>query len=82
MELLWVAAAADQWRRPLLWVGVVPDTAGVNGRLIAIGWRECPRSASMEYQPTWRAKMRRGISLSAKSQEVEIGCTSGRSYAA
>ena len=28
MEPLGVADAADQRRRPLLWVGVVPDTAG------------------------------------------------------
>jgi len=32
VEPLGVAAAADQRRRPLLWVGGVPDTAGYVAR--------------------------------------------------
>ena len=44
-----------------------------------VGWYSIEAERGHSRQPTWRAKMRRGISLSAKSQEVEIGCTSGLS---
>ena len=32
-----------------------------------VGWRECPRSALMECQPIWQAKLCRDIALSAES---------------